>query len=339
MNSNVIPYCTVQASLIGQRRSVTWTRLANDASQGDTIITLAQSRLDWRVGEEIVIAPSEYEPDEAEVRTIVDISGDRVTLDQALNHNHVIHSFLEDSDWSGSHDPAVEGGNLNSKFWWGNGGRLAPEVGLLSRNIVVQGGEDPSEPLELHHYGCRILVGRYTDRYGDLQVGRAQIDSIELRYCGQGGYFSPRDPRYSLAFKDLNDDGASSYILRSSIHHGYNTAIGVHSSNHIELSSNVIYRTTDSSVKLGGSSNMLTDTLAILTSTIQPNSPKDNHAVDYPATFEVDRGQVVRHNAAGGSYRIGYKFAGESCVDGNRPAIGNQVIILIVKHNIINAVI
>ena len=318
---------------------MTWTRLANDALQGDTIITLAQPRLDWRVGEEIVIAPSEYEPDEAEVRTIVDISGDQLTLNRALNHDHVIHSFLEDSDWSGSHDPAVEGGNLNSKFWWGNGGHLAPEVGLLSRNIVIQGGEDPSEPLELHHYGCRILVGRYTDSYGDLQVGRAQIDSIELRYCGQGGYFSPRDPRYSLAFKDLDDDGASSYVLRSSIHHGYNTAIGVHSSNHIELSSNVIYRTTDSSIKLGGIRNMLTDTLAILTSTIQPNSPKDNHAVDYPATFEVDRGQVVRHNAAGGSYRIGYKFAGESCLDGNRPAIGNQVIMLIVKHNIISVVI
>ena len=48
--------------------------------------------------------------------------------------------------------------------------------------------------------------------------------------------------------------------------------------------------------------------------------------MDYPSTFEVDRGQVVRHNAAGGSYRIGYKFTGESCVDGNRPAIGSQVI-------------
>ena len=54
----------------------------------------------------------------------------------------------------------------------------------------------------------------------------------------------------------------------SSIHHGYNTAIGVHSSNHIELSSNVIYRSTEFTVKLGGSSNTLTHTLAILTSTI-----------------------------------------------------------------------
>ena len=102
------------------------------------------------------------------------------------------------------------------------------------------------------------MVGSYTDNYGDVQVGRAQIDSIELHYCGQGGYFSPRDPRYSLAFKDLSNDEASSYVRHSSIHHGYNIAIGVHSTNHIELSSNVIYHTTDSSVKLGGSSNVLT---------------------------------------------------------------------------------
>ena len=147
---------------------MTWTRLANDASQGDTEITLAQSGLDWRVGEKIVIAPSEYEPDEAEVRTIVAISGDRITLNRALSHDHVIHSFLDHSDWLGSHDPSIVGGNLNSKFWWGDGGHLAPEVGLLSRNIVIQGGEHPLEPLEMHHYGCRILVGRYTDSRGDL---------------------------------------------------------------------------------------------------------------------------------------------------------------------------
>lgn len=315
---------------------MTWTRLASDALQGSSEITLVQSRLGWSVGEEIVIAPSEYEPNEAEIRKIVAISGNQITLNQSLNYDHVVHPFLENSDWSGSHDPAVEGGDLNSKFWWGDGGHLAPEVGLLSRNIVIQGGNDPSEPQEFHHYGCRILIGRYTDNYGDQQVGRAQIDSVELRYCGQGGYFSPRDPRYSLVFKDLKDDGENSYVRRSSIHHGYNTAIGVHSSNNIVLSSNVIYRTTDSSVKLGGVGNTITDTLAILTSTVQPNSPKDNHAVDYPATFEVDRGQVVRDNAAGGSYRISYKFAGESCVDGNRPAIGDQVMmILLVKHDLL----
>ena len=69
----------------------------------------------------------------------------------------------------------------------GDGGRLAPEVVLLSRNIVIQGGEHPSEPWEMHHYGCRILVGHYRDSHGDVQVIRVQIDSVELHYCSQGG--------------------------------------------------------------------------------------------------------------------------------------------------------
>jgi len=309
-------------SLIGQSRSTTWTRLANNASQGTNEIVVA-GNIDWVVGDQIVIAPSEYEPDEAEVRTITSVSGRRITLDQDLDYDHMIYTFLDQSEWMGSHDP--EDGDLNTQYWWGNGGQMSPEVGLLSRNIIIQGGEDLSEPLEQHHYGCRVLVGRLTDSYGDTHIGRALLDSVEIRYCGQGGYFSPRDPRYSLVFKDLKEDGASSYVRGSSIHHGYNTAIGVHSSNSIELSGNVIYRTTDSSVKLGGIGNTLTDTLAVLTSTIQPNSPRDNHAVDYPATFEIDRGQMVRNNAAGGSYRISYKFAGESCVDGNRAPIGDQV--------------
>jgi len=301
---------------------MTWTRLAEDAIQGSDVIVVAGD-VGWAVGDQIVIAPSEYEPDEAEVRTITEVSARRITIDRALDHDHVTYNFLDQSERIGSHDP--EDGDLDTQYWWGNGGQMSPEVGLLSRNIVIQGGEDPSEPLEHHHYGCRVLVGRYIDSFGDTHVGRTQIDSVELRYCGQGGYFSPRDPRYSLAFKDLKEDGAGSYVRYSSIHHGYNTAIGIHSSNRIELSGNVIYRTTDSSVKLGGVGNTLTDTLALLTSTIQPNSPRDNHAVDYPATFEIDRGQTVRNNAAAGSYRISFKFAGESCVNGNRAPIGDQV--------------
>ena len=60
---------------------MTWTRLANDALQGDTVITLAQLGLDWRVEEEIVIVPSGYKPIESEIHIIVDISEDQVKLD------------------------------------------------------------------------------------------------------------------------------------------------------------------------------------------------------------------------------------------------------------------
>ena len=46
-------------------------------------------------------------------------------------------------------------------------------------------------------------------------------------------------------------------------------------------------------------------------------SPPDNHAVDFPATFDVDGGNTVRGNAAAGSTRIAFRYAGEPCLDGN----------------------
>lgn len=54
-------------------------------------------------------------------------------------------------------------------------------------------------------------------------------------------------------------------------------------------------------------------------------SPADNHAVDFPATFDVDSGNIVRGNAAAGSTRIAFRFAGESCVDDNRAPTGDEV--------------
>lgn len=47
--------------------------------------------------------------------------------------------------------------------------------------------------------------------------------------------------------------------------------------------------------------------------------PLDNHAVDFPASFEVDFGNTVRGNAAAGSTRLGFQYAGERCLEGDVP--------------------
>ena len=222
--------------------------------------------------------------------------------------------FLEPSD--------VE--EPSDSHWWNDRGRMSPEVGLLSHNIVVQGGEDQSEPLETNHYGCRLLVGRY--RAGTaVYSGLLWLDSVEFRYCGQGGYFSPRDPRYSIAFRSSRETSVGSYIRGCSIHHGYNTAIGVHSSNGVTISGNVIWRTVDSAFKIGGLENRILDNLAIFTTTVQPNDPPDKHALDFPACFDVDGGNVVRGNAAAGSTRLGFRLAGEPCLGGRQPPSPDQV--------------
>lgn len=101
--------------------------------------------------------------------------------------------------------------------------------------------------------------------------GNLKMDSVEVRFCGQGGYFSPRDPRYAIAFRNNFESSSGSYIRRSSIHHGYNTAIGIHTSDGVEVTGNVVWRTTDSSLKIGGRGNVIRNNLAMLTTTVQPN--------------------------------------------------------------------
>ena len=55
-----------------------------------------------------------------------------ITLDTPLQFDHMVHRFLDPSDISSA---------PHSSHWWGDGGSLAPEVGLLTHNIVIQGEE------------------------------------------------------------------------------------------------------------------------------------------------------------------------------------------------------
>lgn len=59
----------------------------------------------------------------------------QITLNGPLSYNHLIYSFMESSDFQ-SAEPLEAAG---SSSWWGDGGTIAPEVGLLSHNIVIQG--------------------------------------------------------------------------------------------------------------------------------------------------------------------------------------------------------
>ncbi len=309
--------------MIGQPKTHSWTRLADSTDVGDNVIYINGSP-NWSIGDNIVISSSSYEPSEAEIRTIVnyDSSTGAITVNEPLQYAHKVHQLLSDNEI----EKWINSSNSDGDYWWGEGKEdliLSPEVGVLSRNIIIQGGEDPEEPLEDYHYGCRILIGEYTTPSLYIYTGTVSFDSIEVRYCGQGGYFSPTDPRYSIAIKDIAD--SNSYITRSSIHHGYNTGIGIHASSGVMITDNVVHRTTGSSIICGGSGNAILGNLAMLTSTVQPNSPLDNHAVDFPATFDINRDNIIRDNAAGGSNRIAYRYSGEECDTNRDPVTGDTV--------------
>src|SRR4029453_10602497 len=101
-------------SLHGDRKN-SWTKLANTANAGSTSIQVLDAS-GWRAGDEIVLASTDYDPRQAERRTIAAIKGNTITLDKKLDHMHFGKNTF-DVDERG-------------------------EVGLLTRNVRLQASAD-----------------------------------------------------------------------------------------------------------------------------------------------------------------------------------------------------
>ena len=99
-------------------RTNTWTKLASTAQAGSTSIEVLNAA-GWRVGDEIVLASTDFDPRQAERRTISAISGNTITLDKKLDYMH-FGKITFDVDERG-------------------------EVGLLTRNIRIQASADAEQ--------------------------------------------------------------------------------------------------------------------------------------------------------------------------------------------------
>ena len=108
-------------------RTHTWTKLAATANAGTTSIEVLDAS-GWRVGDEIVLASTDYDPRQAERRTITAIRGNTITLDKKLDYMH-FGKITYDVDERG-------------------------EVGLLTRNIKIQASEDAAQS----YFGGHIMA-------------------------------------------------------------------------------------------------------------------------------------------------------------------------------------
>ncbi|HSM39615.1 MAG TPA: G8 domain-containing protein, partial [Afifellaceae bacterium] len=113
-------------SLPGDREN-SWTKLAETAEAGSTRIEVLDAS-GWRVGDEIVLASTDFDPRQAERRHIAAIRGDRITLDQPLEYMHY------------------------GEITFGVDER--GEVGMLTRNIRVESSEDSNED----YFGGHIMA-------------------------------------------------------------------------------------------------------------------------------------------------------------------------------------
>ena len=126
-------------------RTNAWTKLAETAEKGSTIIEVLDAS-QWMAGDEIVLASTDFNPRQAERRTIAAISGNTITLDAPLEYMHfgrITHGVDERG-----------------------------EVGLLTRNIKVQASADADET----YFGGHIMA---------MVTSKMYIEGVELNRMGQ----------------------------------------------------------------------------------------------------------------------------------------------------------
>uniref|UniRef100_A0A3B4AF70 Uncharacterized protein n=1 Tax=Periophthalmus magnuspinnatus TaxID=409849 RepID=A0A3B4AF70_9GOBI len=262
--------------LYGKPPNVYHTKLSASSAAGTNSVTLAKA-VDWQVGDEVAISTSSYNTWETEKRVISAVSDDRMvlTLDKPLTHTHI--------------------GETHSVPGTGYSYTLAADVALLSRNIKIIGEE--------------VLVG-------STQLNsKAQIRNVEFDRTGQEGWTDDYDPRYSVAFLNL-EEVEDTYLQGCSFHDGFSPAIGVYNTEGLFIDDNVIHHTVGEGIRIWG--NNITVRRNLVMMSLWPGSYQDREETfnfEWNAAIEVNRGTavVLQNNIVAGFERVAYRIKGEPC--------------------------
>jgi len=189
----------------GVKRTPTWTFIDGTIAPGDTKFNVAET-VDWVAGEKIVIASTSYDHNEAEMMTIASVSGNEITVTTPFVYKHygVIETYGSDTM------------------------DMRAEVGLLTRNILIQGGPEGIA----QECGVHVMLFAPGD---ESCIGR--IEYAEFYHAGQ----AYRLGRYPIHFHMIGKVSLS-YVRGNSIHHTFNRAITTHGVHYQTLENNVVYR-------------------------------------------------------------------------------------------------
>src|SRR6516225_5666980 len=182
-------------NLHGNRMN-SWTKLSKTAEAGSTSIDVLNAA-GWRAGDMIVLASTDFDAHQAERRTIAAIRGNTITLDKKLDYMH-FGKITFDVDERG-------------------------EVGMLSRNILIQASPDADQTL----FGGHIMA---------MAGSKMFVEGVELSRMGQNMHLA----RYPIHWH-LIGDAQGQYIRNSAIHDTYSRCVTVHGTNYLGIENNVTY--------------------------------------------------------------------------------------------------
>lgn len=227
--------------LYGKHVTNTWVNLANTAAAGATSIDVTLDVSDWKIGSEIVLASTSKSLRENEVHIVkaINNNGKTIVLEQPLAFEHI------------SLQQTIGGRVIETRG----------EVGLLSRNVVIQGSKhdewndvieacpeefDPGqfatqncfdgnfgEERGSDQFGVQIMIHSHQHSQG---LATAHFDHIEITHAGQAF----RLGRYPIHFH-MEGDVHGSYVKGCAIHRSFNRAVTMHGVHNLVVERNVIY--------------------------------------------------------------------------------------------------
>ncbi|XP_028646739.2 fibrocystin-L-like [Erpetoichthys calabaricus] len=297
----------------------TWTRLAETAEAGSTTVQL-QNPVTWKAGDEIVIASTgdRLSQNENELMVIESISSDGTTVNLT---NPLMYTHL----------------GVSVRTQDGQQFEARAEVGLLTRNIVIQGSEnvewedtippcpDGFDPGEFAVQTC--FQGKYGEQIGSDQFGGCimfstpqpnqnsaigRIEYVEVYHAGQ----AYRLGRYPINWHLMGDLKFTSYVRGCSIHQTYNRAVAMYQTSNLLVERNVIYDIMGGALIFEEGSetgNVLQYNLAVFV--MQSTSLLNDDIT--PAAFWISNpNNTIRHNAVAGGSHIGFWYRLQDSVSG-----------------------
>lgn len=255
--------------LHGEHR-LSWTRLSATAGVGAAALSL-QDVVDWRAGDRVVIASTDYDAGKAEEAVLTAAGGTSVSLQAGLRNTH----------WGTLQ--SLAGHTLDERA----------EVGLLTRNITIQG-----DSASLAGFGGHVII---------LQGATARIEGASFMRMGQSGKVGRYPVHWHLA-----GDVTGQYIRDAAIWKTNNRCLTIHGTDRLVAQRNVCYDHLGHGYFLedgAESGNTLERNLGLV-SRVPAVALRILPSDATPATFWITNpGNVIRGNAAAGSAGFGFWFA------------------------------
>jgi hypothetical protein len=222
-----------QIDVHGVRYTPTWSRLAKTANPGDSVIYI-QDVVNWQPGQTIVVTTTEKK----------DARDWHRNEEKIIQNVYLVNGFTSIS--------AIQLTTpLQYKHYGGS--EYQAEVGLLSRNIVIQGDASNSEPTDtnpsvcydksnpgssypcpnsyLTGYGAHVLVA--------MNTAIARFEGVEFYRVGQTNQLAKYPVHFHMMGVTTGPDQAS--IRDCAVHRSYFRCMTIHATNNSLLSENTAY--------------------------------------------------------------------------------------------------